>query len=60
MLFLARVVTCGEDSAVVVRRLHRPGLGVVSFSGNDMKVEEEEEEFSWEKIMEMEWRLVSN
>jgi hypothetical protein len=58
MLFLARVVTGGEDSAVVVR-LHRPGLGVVSFSGGDMKVEEEEEEFSWDKIMEMEWRLVS-
>jgi hypothetical protein len=59
MLFLARVVTGGEDCAVVVR-LRRPGLGTVSFSGGDMKTEEEEEEFLWDKIVEMEWRRVSN
>ncbi|KAI0250504.1 hypothetical protein BJV78DRAFT_1283123 [Lactifluus subvellereus] len=59
MLFLARVVAGGENSAVVVR-LRRPGLGIVSFSGGDMKAEEEEEEFLWDKIVEMEWRLVSN
>ena len=59
MIFLARVVTGGEDSAVVVR-LCRPGLGIVSFSGGDMKTEEEEEEFLWDKMVEMGWRLVSN
>jgi hypothetical protein len=63
MLYLARVVTGREDSAVVVR-LRRPGLGIVSFSGGDMKgeeeEEEEEEEFPWDKIVEMEWRLVSH
>jgi hypothetical protein len=59
MLFLARVVAGGANSAVVVR-LRRPGLGIVSFSGGDMKAEEEEEEFPWDKIVEMEWRLVSN
>jgi hypothetical protein len=58
MLFLARVVTGGEDSAVVVR-LRRPGLGIVSFSGGDM-TEEEEEEFLWDKMVEMGWRRVSN
>ena len=57
MLFLARVVSAGEDGATVVR-LRRPGLGMVSFSGNDLKDEEEEEEFSWDKILEMQWRLL--
>jgi hypothetical protein len=57
MLFLARVVSGGEGGAVVVR-LHRPGLGMASFAGGDLK--DEEEEFPWEKILEMHWRLVSN
>jgi hypothetical protein len=58
MLFLARVVSGGENGATVVR-LRRPGLGMVSFAGSDLKDEEEEEEFSWDRIQEMQWRLVS-
>jgi len=57
MLFLARVVSAGEDGAIIVR-LRRPGSGVVSFAGSDLKDEEEEEGFSWDKILEMEWRLL--
>ena len=57
MLFLARVVSAGEDGATIVR-LRRPGLGMVSFAGSDLKDEEEEEEFSWDKILEMQWRLL--
>ena len=59
MLFLARVVSAGEDGATIVR-LRRPGLGMVSFAGSDLKdeEEEEEEEFSWDKILEMQWRLL--
>ena len=57
MLFLARVVSGGESGAVVVR-LPRPGLGMASFAGGDLK--DEEEEYSWDKILEMHWRLVSN
>lgn len=57
MLFFARVVSAGEDGATVLR-LRRPGLGVVSFSGSDLKDEEEEEVFSWDKILEMQWRLL--
>jgi len=59
MLFLSRVVSSDEHSAVVVR-LRRPGLGIVSFGGGDVKAEEEEESFSWETIVEMKWRLVRN
>lgn len=59
MLFLARVVSGGEDGATVVRH-RRPELGVVSFAGGDLKDEEEEEEFSWVKILEMQWRIVSH
>ncbi len=59
MLFFARVVTCGERGAVVVG-LRRPGSGMASFAGGDLKDEEEEEEYSWDKILEMHWRLVSN
>ncbi|KAH9956796.1 hypothetical protein BC827DRAFT_1378443 [Russula dissimulans] len=59
MLFVARVVASGESGAVVVR-LRRPGLGIVSFAGGDLEDEEEEEEFSWAQILEMNWRLVSN
>ena len=59
ILFLARVVSGGENSQTVVR-IHRPGLGMVSFAGGDLKDEEEEEEFSWEKILEMQWRIVSH
>ncbi|KAI9466557.1 hypothetical protein BJY52DRAFT_1232793 [Lactarius psammicola] len=57
MLFLARVVSSDEHGVVVVR-LRRPGLGVVSFGGGDMCAEEEEETFSWEIIVEMQWRPV--
>jgi hypothetical protein len=56
MLFLARVVSGGESGAVVIR-LPRPGLGMTSFAGGDLK--DEEEEFSWDKILEMHWKLVS-
>lgn len=59
MVFLARVVSGGEGGAVVVR-LRRPGSGIASFAGGDSKDEEEEEEFTWDKISEMHWRLVSN
>lgn len=59
MLFLARVVSGGENGATVVRLRH-PGLGMVSFAGADLKDEEEEEEFSWVKILEMQWRVVSH
>jgi hypothetical protein len=59
MVFLARVVSGGEGGAVVVR-LHRPGSGIASFAGGDSKDEEEEEEFTWDKILETHWRLVSN
>jgi len=59
MLFIARVVASGESGVVVVR-LRRPGLGIVSFAGGDLEDEEEEEEFSWAQILEMNWRLVSN
>jgi hypothetical protein len=58
MVFLARVVSGGEGGAVVVR-LRRPGSGIASFAGGDSK-DEEEEEFTWDKILEMHWRLVSN
>jgi hypothetical protein len=57
MLFFARVVSAGENGAVVVR-LHRPGLGMASFAGGDLK--DEEEEFPWDRILEMRWRLVSD
>ncbi|KAH9007269.1 hypothetical protein EDB86DRAFT_2870947 [Lactarius hatsudake] len=57
MLFLARLVSSDEHGMVVVR-LRRPGLGIVSFGGGDMDVEEEEETFSWESIAEMHWRHV--
>ncbi|KAH9037634.1 hypothetical protein EDB85DRAFT_1935630 [Lactarius pseudohatsudake] len=57
MLFLARLVSSDEHGMVVVR-LRRPGLGIVSFGGGDMDVEEEEETFSWENIAEMQWRHV--
>jgi hypothetical protein len=57
LLFLARVVSAGEDGATVVR-LRRPGLGMVSFAGSDFKDEEEEEVFPWDKILEMQWRLL--
>lgn len=53
------MVTCGERGAVVVG-LRRPGSGMASFAGGDLKDEEEEEEYSWDKILEMHWRLVSN
>jgi hypothetical protein len=56
MLFLARVVSGGESGAVVVRLRH-PGLGMASFVGEDLK--DEEEDFPWDKILEMRWRLVS-
>jgi hypothetical protein len=56
MLFLARVVSGGENGALVVR-LRRPGLGIASLVSGDLK--DEEEEFSWDKILEMHWRLVS-
>jgi hypothetical protein len=59
MLFLARVVSGGEDGATVVRHRH-PGSGMVSFAGADLKDEEEEEAFSWIKILEMQWRVVSH
>ena len=59
MLFLARVVSSDEHGAIVVG-LRRPGLGIVSFAGGDVDAEEEEETFSWENIVEMQWRLVSN
>lgn len=60
MVFLARVVSGSEGGAVVVR-LRRPGSGIASFAGGDSKdEEEEEEEFSWDKILEMHWRLVTN
>jgi hypothetical protein len=59
MVFLARVVSCGEGGAVVVK-LRRPGSGIASFSGGDSKDEEEEEEFPWDKILEAHWRLVSD
>lgn len=59
MLFLARVVSGGENGAMFVR-LRRPGLGMVSIARGDLKDEEEEEEFSWEKILEMQWRIVSH
>ncbi|KAI9448477.1 hypothetical protein H4582DRAFT_2124482 [Lactarius indigo] len=57
MLFLARIVSSDEHGMVIVR-LRRPGLGIVSFGGGDMDVEEEEETFSWENIVEMQWRPV--
>lgn len=57
MLFLARVVS-GDGHGAVVVRLRRPGLGIVSFSGGDVDVEEEEETFTWANIVEMQWRLV--
>ena len=57
MLFLARVVSSDEHGAVVVR-LRRPGSGIVSFCGGDMDVEEEEESFSRENTIEMQWRTV--
>lgn len=56
MIFLARVVSGGE-SGVVVIRLPRQGLGMTSFDGGDLK--DEVEEFSWDKILEMHWKLVS-
>ncbi len=59
MLFLARVVSGGQGGAVVVR-LHRPGPCIASFAGGDLKDDEEEEEFPWDKILEMRWRLVSS
>jgi hypothetical protein len=59
MVFLARVVSGGEGGAVIAR-LCRPGSGIASFAGGDSKEEEEEEEFTWDKILEMHWRLVSN
>ena len=59
MLFFARVVSGSENGAAVVR-LCRPGLGMVSFAGDDLKDEEREEDFSWNKILEMQWRLVSS
>lgn len=58
MLFLARVVSGGESGAVVVK-LRRPGSGMVSFAGGDLKDEEEEEEFTWDQILDMHWRIVS-
>ncbi|KAH9056398.1 hypothetical protein EDB87DRAFT_1794387 [Lactarius vividus] len=57
MLFLARVVSSDENGMAIVR-LRRPGLGIVSFGGGDMDVEEEEESFLWENIAEMQWRHV--
>jgi hypothetical protein len=57
MLFFARVVSGGENGAVVVR-LHRPGLGMAPFGGGDLK--DEEELFPWDKIIEMHCRLVSD
>ena len=59
MVFLARVVSSNEGGAAVVR-LRRPGSGIASFAGGDSKDEEEEEMFLWEKILETQWRLVSN
>lgn len=61
MLFLARVVSSDEHGVIVVR-LRRPGLGIVSFAGDDIDAEEEEEEetFPWENIVEMRWRPVLN
>lgn len=56
MIFLARVVSGGESGAVVIR-LPRQGLGMTSFDGGDLK--DEVEEFSWDKILEMHWKLVS-
>jgi len=55
MLFPARVVTCGEGGVVVVR-LRSPGSGIASFAGGEL--EEEEEEFSWDKILQTHWRLL--
>ncbi|KAH9995174.1 hypothetical protein BJV74DRAFT_830243 [Russula compacta] len=59
MLFLARVVSDGESGAVVVK-LRRPGSGMVSFACGDLKDEEEEEVFTWDQILDMHWRIVSN
>jgi len=59
MVFLARVVS-GDEGGVVVVRIRPPGLGVVSFASGDLKDEEEEEKFPWDKILEMHWRLVSD
>jgi hypothetical protein len=59
MLFLARVVS-GDEGGVVVVRIRPPGLGIVSFASGDLKDEEEEEKFPWDKILEMQWRLVSD
>jgi hypothetical protein len=56
MLFLSRVVSTGEDGATVVR-LRRPGLGMASFTGSDLQ-DEEEEVFTWDNILEMQWRLL--
>lgn len=50
------MVSGGENGALVVR-LRRPGLGIASLVSGDLK--DEEEEFSWDKILEMHWRLVS-
>ena len=58
MLFFARVVSNGESGVVVVR-LRRPGLAMASFGGDVKDEEEPEEEFSWDEILEMRWRLVS-
>lgn len=47
-----------DDHGAVVVRLRRPGLGIVSFAGGDADTEEEQETFSWENIVQMQWRLV--
>ncbi len=57
MLFLARVVSSDEHDVVVVK-FHQPGFGIVSFASGAVDAEEEDETFSWEDVIEMQWRPV--
>ena len=67
LLMLARLIAISQkEDEVIVQPISRPGTSSISFGGvlDSLAVEEEEEEevehetFTWQDIIDGEWRLV--